>query len=326
MKDISSIRWGIVGTGGVAHKFTQGLSFAEGAVPYAIASRNLVKAQAVAHELGIVHAYGSYAELLADPAVDIVYIATPNHCHYADTLEALEAGKAVLCEKPFALNSAEAQAMVAKARSKGLFLMEALWTRFLPSLRTLLNMVQDGVIGDPRLLRADFGFQTRYDVHSRLFDPLQGGGSVYDIGVYPLFMAQLLLGNPESVQAQSALAPSGVDMTTAILLRHAENRLSQLTSSFALDLDTEAHLYGTKGRLVLHRQFHMPTALTLYNDTGIHPVDLPGLAGNGYQFQANAAMDCLRRGLIECPDWPHAQSLALMELMDRVYAQIGRAS
>lgn len=316
--DLSPIRWGIVGTGAMAHQFAAGLAYAPGAILHAIASRHLATAQATARELGIPCAYGSLADLLADPLVDIVYIATPNHQHGHYTLAALEAGKAVLCEKPFALDAAEARAMIAKAQEKGVFLMEALWTRFLPSLQALISRVQDGAIGDPHLLRADFGFRARYDAHSRLFDPAQGGGSVYDIGIYPLFLAMLLFGNPEQIQTLSVPAPTGVDLSTLVQMRHPDNRLSLLASSFAVDLDTEAHLYGSRGKLVLHRMFHMPTQLTLHNDTGTHSIELPALVGNGYQYQAIAAMDALRRGLTECPDWTHAQSLALMELVDQV--------
>ena len=322
MNTLPKIRWGIVGTGGIARKFIQDLAHANQASLHAVASRSLATAQQTAQEFGIPTAYGSYSELFADPQIDIVYMATPNHRHCADTLEALEAGKHVLCEKPFALDPEQARAMVAKAQSKNLFLMEALWTRFVPSIQALITLLQDGAIGDPRLLRADFGFQARFNAHSRLFDPALGGGSVYDIGIYPLFLAQLLFGNPESLHAQATFAPTGVDTTTTMILGHAEGRQSQLTSSFELDLETEAHVYGTQGKLVLHRRFHMPTALTLHNDTGVHPIELPPTPGTGYQYQANAAMDCFRRGLIECPEWNHQQTLQLVELIAGVYQKI----
>jgi len=310
----------------MAHRFASDLRLAENALPWAISSREQATADKAACDLGIPHAYASLDALLADPDIDIVYVATPNHRHMPESLLALEAGKAVLCEKPFARNAQEAQAMVNKSRQKGLLLMEALWTRFLPSLRTLIDRIQDGAIGDPRLLRADFGFQARFDAKSRLFDPSQGGGSLPDIGIYPLFLAQLLFGNPISVQAISIAAPTGVDLTTAMLLGHEEGRISQLASSFAMDLDCEAHLHGTRGKLVLQRMFHKPTTLVLHNDTGIHPVEIPIVEGGGYQYQANAAMDALRRGLCECPEWPHAQSMALMELHDRVVAASVRPS
>ena len=318
MQDLYSIRWGIWGTVAMAHAFVQDLALAPGAVAAAIASRHLATAEAAARELGVPKAYGSLEELLADPSIDIVYVATPNHRHFPDTCSALQAGKAVLCEKPFALDTAQAKAMVELAREKGLFLMEAMWTRFLPSLRTLIDRVREGVLGDPLFLRADFGFTARYDAHSRLFDASMGGGALYDIGVYPLFLAYLLFGSPDEVQALSVQAPSGVDLSTLVLLRHGEGRLSQLAASFALDLDCEAHLHGTRGKLVLERMFHMPTALALYNDTGRHGVALPEKEGHGYQFQAMAAMDALRRGLSECPDWTLDQTLALVELVQRV--------
>ena len=318
MKDLYSIRWGIWGTGAMAHAFVQDLALAPGAVVGGIASRHLATAQEAARELGVARAYGSYEELLADPSIDIVYVATPNHRHFPDTCAALEAGKAVLCEKPFALDSEQARVMVELARGKGLFLMEAMWTRFLPSLRTLLDRVQDGVLGDPLFLRADFGFMARYDAHSRLFDAGMGGGALYDIGVYPLFLALLLFGPPEEVQALSVQAPSGVDLSTLVLLRHGDGRLSQLSASFALDLECEAHLHGSRGKLVLERMFHMPTGLSLYNDTGRHAIALPEREGHGYQFQAMAAMDALRRGLFECPEWTLDQTLALAELVQRV--------
>lgn len=317
----SEIRWGIWGTGMIAHHFAEGLKFAPGAKIEAVASRNLKRAEYFAQEVKTLKAFDSLDTLCTDPEVDIIYIATPNHRHTPDVKTAVSYGKAVLCEKPFALSYAEAESMVTLAREKGIFLMEALWTHFLPSLRAFLNEINNDSIGEPLFLQADFGFRAKYLPESRLFDLAQGGGSLYDIGIYPLYLAQTLFGNPESVQVLSHRAPSGVDMTTLVQMNFPKGKMASLASSFAMDLNTEAHLFGSKGKLVLHRMFHMPTRVTLHNHEGPHEIPLPEPEGNGYQYEAIAAMNALREGLTECPEWNLSQTLALAALIDRIRLQ-----
>jgi predicted dehydrogenase len=308
-------RWGIIGTGFIAKQFAADLKLLPNAELYAVSSRSAETAENFASEFGIKKHYASRDEMLADEAIDIIYVATPNHCHAPDSIAALNAGKAVLCEKPFALNSAELESIIKTAKSKNLFLMEALWTAFLPSFKKFIELANDGSIGEAKLLSADFGFNSPYSPTSRLYDPKQGGGSIYDIGIYPLFAAYSLFGEPQALHAIKIPSPSGADATALIQTCHKNGKAAMLASSFSVDLNTEANLYGTQGRLRLHKCFHIPTRLTLQNEKGTFDFDFPS-SGNGYQHEAAAAMDAIAKGLKECPGWDLEQSRALMRMID----------
>jgi predicted dehydrogenase len=309
-------RFGIIGTGFIARLFAADLKLLPNAQLCAVSSRSAETAKKFADEFGAKKHYCSRDEMLADESVDIVYVATPNHCHAPDSIAALNAGKAVLCEKPFALNSAELESIIAVAKSKNLFLMEALWTAFLPSFKKFIELARDGSIGEAKILQADFGFNSEFNPGSRLYDPKQGGGSIYDIGIYPLFVACLLFGEPEILQTIKIPSPTGTDVTALIQTRHKNDKVSMLASSFAVDLNTEANLYGTKGKLTLHKCFHIPTKLTLQNDKGIFDFEFPE-PGKGYQYEAAAAMAAIEQGLTECPEHNLAQSRALMGMIDK---------
>ncbi|MDR2731635.1 MAG: Gfo/Idh/MocA family oxidoreductase, partial [Fibromonadaceae bacterium] len=282
---------------------------------YAVSSRKAETAKKFAEKFEVKKYYSSLSEMLADKNVDIVYIATPNHCHAPDSIAALNAGKAVLCEKPFALNSAELESIIAVAKKKNLFLMEALWTAFLPSFKKFIELANKGSIGEAMVLQADFGFNSPFNPKSRLYDPAQGGGSIYDIGIYPLFAALQLFGEPQTLQAIKIPSPTGTDSTALIQTRHKNDKVAMLASSFSVDLDTEANLYGTKGKLTLHKCFHIPTKLTLQNEKGTQVFEFPG-AGKGYQYEAMAAMEAMENGLTECPAWNLDRSCALMKMID----------
>ena len=322
--DSSPVRWGIVGTGAMARTAARDLQLLPQAEILAIASRSHANAQAMARELDVPRAYGSLDALCADPEIDLVYIATPNHRHAPDTLAALAAGKGVVVEKPFALHANEARQMVSMARERGLLLMEALWTRFLPGICKLQELLAQGAIGTPTLLQADFGFTAPFDAQSRLYAPELGGSALYDIGVYPLFLAQLLFGAPEHIEAHARLAPTGVDASCTISCRYTSGVLAQCAASFECDLPTEARIMGSQGRLELARMFHMPTKLTLVNNSGQHEIAIAKALGKGYTHQFAAAIDAYRAGQCECPLWTHSQSLALMETLDRVRAAFTR--
>jgi predicted dehydrogenase len=308
-------RWGITGTGFIARSFASSLKLLPNAELYAVSSRNAETAKKFANEFGAKKHYNSRDKMLEDEALDIVYIATPNHCHAPDSIAALNAGKAVLCEKPFALSSAELESVIAVAKSKNLFLMEALWTAFLPSFKKFIELANNGSIGEPTLLNADFGFYSQFNPNSRLYDPKQGGGSIYDIGIYPLFAALSLFGEPEILQTIKIPSLTGTDVTALIQSQHKNGKVAMLASSFAVDLDTEAKLYGTKGKLTLHKSFHIPTKLTLQNEKGTFDFEFPE-PGKGYQYEAAAAMAAMEEGLTECPEWNLEQSRALMRMID----------
>lgn len=311
-------RWGIIGAGNIAGAFAQGLKVLPDAECYAIASRDEKKAAAFAQQHGCAKYYASYAEMLEDPAVDIVYVATPNNLHYTHTMMALEAGKHVLCEKPFAITCEQAMTMMRTSREKNLFLMEAMWSRFLPSIVETKRLLDSGEIGTPLFMQAEFGIHPSYQPNSRLFDPQLGGGSILDIGIYPIFLALYLFGEPLSYDIESVPAPTGVDMTTTIVMKHKDDRMSVLTSSFAFDLESEAKITGDAGRLRLDRMFHMPTKLFVKHRMDEAEVEIPlEMEGNGYNYEAQEVMRCIREGKIESDLWGHSQTLKLLGIVER---------
>ena len=315
-------RWGIIGTGHIAAKFLQGLSVVPQAIPYAAASRSKEKADAFAAEHDIATAYASYDELLNDPSVDIVYIATPNHLHFPLTMHSMQKGKAVLCEKPLGLSTTEVAEMVETSEKKNIFMMEALWTAFLPSISTVLRLIGKGVIGEVQVLKADFGIHPNYQPESRLFNPQLGGGSVYDIGIYPLFLALRVLGMPTDVSSVSSPAPTGVDMTTAIVMNHDGGKISSLTSSFACRLKSEAYIYGSKGYLHLEEMFHTPTRLYIRKENDEKEIEIPlSYEGNGYNYEALEVMRCVDNGRNESDIFPHSFSIGLSKIISTVLHQ-----
>lgn len=311
-------RWGIIGAGHIAGSFAKGLKVLPNARCYAIASRDGEKAASFAAEYGFEKSYDSYQAMLQDPQVDIVYVATPNNLHYTHTMMALDAGKHVLCEKPFAITCSQAMTMMRVSREKNLFLMEALWSRFLPSMITASRLLGEGVVGKPLLLQAEFGIHPVYDENSRLFDPKLGGGSIADIGIYPIFLALFLFGDPLSMDVSSIPAPTGVDMTTTIVMTHREGRMSVLTSSFAFDMESDAKITGDAGRLRLCRMFHTPTKLMLRRDVEEKETEIPvEMVGNGYNYEAAEVMRCIDEGVIESDIWNHSQTLRLLDIVER---------
>ena len=311
-------RWGIIGAGHIAGSFAEGLKVLPNAQCYAIASRDGEKAASFAAEYGFEKSYDSYQAMLDDPKVDIVYVATPNNLHYTHTMMALDAGKHVLCEKPFAITCSQAIAMMRVSREKNLFLMDAMWSRFLPSVIKTAAMLEEGAIGNPLMLQAEFGIHPNYDEKSRLFDPKLGGGSIADIGIYPIFLALFLFGDPLSMDVSSIPAPSGVDMTTTIIMTHKEGRMSVLTSSFAFDLESDAKITGDAGRLRLCRMFHTPTTLMLRHGAEEKEVEIPvEMVGNGYNYEAAEVMRCIDEGKIESDIWNHSQTLRLLDIVER---------
>jgi len=311
-------KWGILGAARIADKFAEGLKVLPNAERYAIAARSLERAEAFRGKHGFVKAFGSYEEMLADPELDVVYIATTNNLHFEHTMMCLEAGKAVLCEKPLASNLSQVEQMVNKAREKNVFLMEALWSRFVPSMIQFKTEVDNGAIGRPMLLQCDFGFISPFDPYNRIYNLELGGGSIPDIGIYPIFTAMYLFGKPENIEVMSVAAPTGADWTSSVLFKHKKKEISMLTSSFEMILNNEARVYGEGGYLKLHTMFQMPTRLTLRTNDG-RETDIPlNTTGNGYNYEAAEVMDCLDKGLIESPCLPHGFSIDLMQVLDEV--------
>ncbi len=317
------IRWGILGAGKIARKFAADLSLVTDAKLTAVGARSQQGADEFAAEFNIPHSHGSYLQLVTDPEVDIIYIATTHNFHFEHTLLCLNHNKAVLCEKPFAMNSRQVKEMINVAREKKLFLMEALWTKFLPQYNKALQMIKDGVIGEIRSIRADFGFRPQPPVADRLFDPALGGGSLLDIGIYPVFITVSLLGKPVEIEATITPAPTGVDEQCAMTLKYENNTLAQLFSTNASNTATEADINGTEGRIMIRNRFHEHNATVSFT-TGNKGGEVQQVvlekdgSGWGYQYEARHAGECLRNGLTESPVMSHQDSIDLIETLDAI--------
>ncbi|GAA4505682.1 Gfo/Idh/MocA family oxidoreductase [Hymenobacter ginsengisoli] len=318
-----TFNWAILGLGNIAHKFAADLALVPQARLHAVASRSLAKAQDFAAAHGAAHAVGSYEELLSVPDIDAVYIATPHSEHHAHALLCLRGGLPVLCEKAFAQNVRQAEEMVQAAQQNGVFLMEAFWTRFFPAIKQALELVQAGTIGEVKHLAADFGFITDFKPESRLFAPALAGGSLLDIGVYPLFISQLFLGVPATVRAVATPAPTGVDQNCAMALAYASGATASLFSTIAATSNNNCVLYGATGQLHLMGRFHAPSGLEIHRpgqEIEVIPYPKTGL---GYHYEAAHVQECLAQGLAESPLLPLAFSLDLMRTLDAVRAEIG---
>jgi predicted dehydrogenase len=324
MKTDQPIRWGILACGGIARKFADDLVHAQNGHLAAVSSRDLTRAQEFAsHYDPSVKAYGSYEEMLSSGEIDVVYIASPHGLHYEHTLLCLEAGIPVLCEKAFAINSKQVAAMIQKAREKNLFLMEALWTRFHPSIAQLQAIIASGAIGEIKHLVADFGFKAAYDEEARWFNPHLTGGSLLDIGIYPLFISKLLLGQPLEMKATGVMAPSGVDMNCSISTKYASGATASLFSTFAAQTDTTCTVYGTLGKIYMHPRFHETKGMTLTIYDGEETVMETERLGWGYSYEADAVQEDLHAGRTENAWMSHQFSQELMGLLDEIRAQIG---
>ncbi|MCC7495161.1 MAG: Gfo/Idh/MocA family oxidoreductase [Fimbriimonadaceae bacterium] len=318
-----SIRWGILGAGNIAKQFARGLAVLPEAELAAVGSRSADKAAAFAQEFGATRSHGSYEALAADPAVDVIYVATPHPMHHGDTLRCLRAGKAVLCEKPFAVNAAQAREMIAVAREQRLFLMEAMWTRFLPAVRQVATWLGEGRIGEPRMLTADFGFRAGFNPAGRLFDPQLAGGSLLDVGVYCVSLAFLVFGGrPDRTAALGSLGETGVDEQAGFLLGYPGGELAVLSSAVRTNTPQEARIDGTAGRIRIDAFWHATRATLEVGGQPPETVELP-LEGNGYNYQAAAVMAALRAGQTECAVMPLDETLAIAETLDALRAQMG---
>jgi predicted dehydrogenase len=314
------VRWGIVGTGGIAAAMADTLLHMTGAVATSVTSRSPDRAQRFAAAHGIPHVFPSTASLAASGEVDVVYVASNNHLHAPDVLACLAAGIPVLCEKPFALDAAEAEGMVAEARRRGVFLMEAMWMRFQPAWERLTRLLDSGVVGPLRYVSADFGFPADPDPTRRWFDPEQGGGALLDVGVYPVTFACLLAGEPQDVVAVEVPAGTGVDGQVGMVMRHPDGVLSVLGCSFFADTALEAVVAGPTGRIHLDAPFHHTARLTRRVRQEVVGEEDVGYAGSGYRFEVEEVHRCLREGRTESRVHPLDDTLMVMRTLDRVRA------
>lgn len=319
----ADIRWGIVGPGRIAEKVVRDFAVVEGARPVAVASRSLERAEAFAVRHGLERAYGSYAEIVADPDVDVLYLATPHPQHHAVALAALDAGKALLVEKAFTATVAGATEVIERARATGVFTMEAMWTRFQPAIVAMRELIADGAIGDVRSVQADLGVSREYDPADRLFSLELGGGALLDIGVYVVSFAQMLLGTPQRVTATGSLFPSGVDAEAALLLDHGDGRSATLTTSLRHALPGQARVFGTGGWIDVLPRFHHPDTIVLHRE-GAEPetITRPPL-GAGYSHELIEVTEGVRAGRGESEVLPLADTLAVQTVLEDAAAQLG---
>ena len=317
------IRWGVVGPGRIAEKVVEDFAVVDGARAVAVASRSLDRAEGFAARHGLERAYGSYAEILADPDVDVLYVATPHPQHHAIALGALRAGKALLIEKAFTATTAGTAEIVDVARQTGVFVMEAMWTRFQPAVVALRDLVADGAIGEVRSVQADLGVSREYDPADRLFDLAQGGGALLDLGVYVVSFAQMLLGTPERVVAAGSLFPSGADAEATLLLDYGDGRSAALMTSLRNALPGQARVFGTTGWIDVLPRFHHPTTIVLHR-AGAEPETISRQPlGAGYAHELIEVTDCLRAGRAESAVMPLADTFAVQKVLGDAADQLG---
>jgi predicted dehydrogenase len=319
----ADIRWGIVGPGRIAERVTRDFPHVDGARPVAVASRSGARAEAFAARHGIGRAYASYAEILADPDVDVLYVATPHPQHHAIAMAALRAGKALLVEKAFTATPAGAAEVVDLARTTGVFAMEAMWTRFQPAVVAVRELVADGAIGEVRSVQADLGIAREYDPEDRLFDLALGGGALLDLGVYVVSFAQMLLGTPARVLAAGSRFPSGADAEATLLLDHGDGRTATLTTSLRQALPGQARVFGTTGWIDVLPRFHHPQTIVLHR-AGDEPETITRpQTGGGYAHELVEVTECLRAGRSESAVMPLADTLAVQTVLGEAAEQLG---
>jgi predicted dehydrogenase len=315
------LRWGLIGTGWIADKFAADLEYAESCRPVAVGSRKPETANAFADRFEIPNRHASYEELVSDPEVDVVYVATPHPMHHPDVLLALRAGKPVLVEKPFTMNAAEARELVAVARAEGLFLMEAMWTRFLPHVVQIRRLLEEGVLGEIVTVSADHGQWFAKDPDFRLFAPELGGGALLDLGVYPISFASMVLGAPSKIAALIEPAFTGVDGQTSMLFGYDSGAEAVLSCTSLAKSPTRAAIVGTEARIEIAGDFYTPTSFTLITRAGERTCFDELYQGRGLWYQAEEVARCLRAGLLESPLMSLDESVSIMETMDAVLAQ-----
>ena len=315
-------RWGIIGPGRIAAQFADGMALVDDGVITAVASRSRDRAEAFAARYGIPSAYGDARELFDDADVDVVYVATPHSRHAADTIAALDAGKPVLCEKPLALSARQAAEMVDRARERGLFLMEAMWTRFLPAYVALRDLLAEGRLGEPLVVEADFGFRVQVIPDHRLFDRALGGGATLDLGVYPVQLCSLVLGTPDGVTASGSVGTTGVDELVAAALHHPGGQLGVVKAAIRVSLSCTARISCADGWIDIPAFMHRPSYLVVNGSSGAQRIDAE-FDGEGLRFQVHEVHRCLAAGLTESAVMPLDETLQIASTLDAIRAPLG---
>ncbi|MES1222877.1 MAG: Gfo/Idh/MocA family oxidoreductase, partial [Bacteroidota bacterium] len=315
------IRWGILGCGRIARKFASDLKYVDGAELVAVGSRNKATAEEFAREFPAKNCYGSYEALASDKEVDVIYVASPHALHCEHTLLCLEQKKAVLCEKAFAINLKQAKKMIAMAKQQNVFLMEALWTKFLPHYNIVQQMLKENRLGKIKSMLVNFGFIPPATAPHRLFDPVLGGGALLDIGIYNVFITLSVLGNPDTIEATMTPASTGVDEQCSVVFKYNNGAIAQLFFTFSSNLATEADINGDAGRIRLTTRFYEPSTTIEYYPERVDSrqiIPFTKEPGFGYQYEARHVSECLRKGITESPVMTHYDTLLLMEVLDNI--------
>lgn len=321
---MKTVKWGLIGAGNISSKFAKALNSLEHTQITAIASRDIVKARAFADRFSIEKAYGSYEEIVRDPEIDVIYIGTPHTEHRENAKLCMINGKAVLCEKPFTLNYEEAKELEELAREHDVFLMEAMWTKFLPATKVVKQWIDHKLIGDVRFMKIDFGYRAEFDPRHRLFDPALGGGALLDVGVYPISYAIHLMGGmPDQVVASALLGESGVDEVNTITMKYGKGVLASISSAITANTGNEAVIIGDKGRIVVPEYWTAESAEAYdsngkLTDTFLHP-----FTSSGYVYEAEEVNQCIREGKKQSDIIPLSATLDIMKLMDDIRAEWG---
>lgn len=320
---MDKLRWGIIGSGNIAKQFARGLAVVSDAELLAVGSRSQGSADQFGDMFEVPRRYASYEALAADPDIDAIYISTPHPFHHDNALLSIAHGKATLTEKPFAINAAQAREMIDAARGKGIFLMEAMWTRFFPLMFRLREILAAGTLGEVRMVEVDFGFRTSFNPKSRLFDPALGGGALLDVGIYPISLASMILGRPAHIQSTAHLGETGVDEQSAMLFSYDGGQIALLSTAIRTNTPHRAVINGTEGRITIHPQWWKPTRMTLeVFGKETTEIEMP-ITGNGYNYEAQEVARCLRAGRLESEVISLDETLALMETLDTIRAQWG---
>jgi predicted dehydrogenase len=318
-----TIGWGILSTGWIAHTFAADLVL-DGHRVAAVGSRSLESAQAFAGEYGIPGAYGSYEELVADPAVDIVYVATPHSFHAQNAILALNAGKHVLVEKPFTLNAREAQSVVDLAASKNLLVLEAMWTRFLPHISRIREIIESGQIGTVSAFIADHTQKLPTAPEHRMNNLELGGGALLDLGIYPISFASFLFGTPQHIESSATFSATGVDARVAAIFRYGDGQFANTYSALDASGRNIATILGSEGRIEIDKTWYSPTTFRVVNgDDEIVESYVSEVTGRGMQYQALEAERLIRAGEIGSTILSPAESVSIMQTLDDIRSQIG---
>lgn len=320
---MEKVKWGILGPGKIAEKFARDLSLVKDAELVAVASRSLDRAIAFGESHSNATPYQSYESLVNEGGIDIMYIATPHTFHLDQTLLCLENGIAVLCEKPASLNRKEVQMMVDASRLNQVFFMEALWTRFIPSMLKVLEIVESGEMGEVEQVEAEFCFSAPVDPLSRLYNMDLGGGSILDIGIYPAFLAYLLLGKPEKIKASGQIYSTGADQTCTMNFEYANKKSAALHSAILFESNMPARITMSKGYILMQPRWHEAPGLIVIK-AGYEPetISCPPV-GKGFSHEIMECHHCLKSGKIESDLWSHSNSLELIGILDEVRRQVG---